>query len=648
MTRADLLALTPDGLAALANRGLVKRAAKELDAGNIPDLACDGDGTVHAGFGDGARATLPAGAGLEAATCTCGAAGVCRHRIGAVLAYQRQEPAAAEPEPVPDWSPGAFDDDALAAVVGARALTAARRTLRTGYGARVRRPTAADPAASVELAACTVRFLVPGELGYVHTDAGTTGRGEAVVLAVWAFRAADERGLTGPEVTLDVGGGPVAGGDGLTSALDLVDRLLLDGAVHSGPALTAALRTAEKELTAHGLHWPAAALADLTEQLTAYTGRAAHHDPGTVAELIAELHARSRAAQHDAGSPRSAVLGTAEAGETPLRRVRLTALGCRVTGGPGLRTARVLLADAATGVVLVLRRDWRLGEDEAPAGHELAGRRVSGATLRALATGNVVSESASRSARRAVRLAAGRIAKTTVTPVGASWERLPGPVLVHDLRALEESLAALPPRPVRPRVDAELVRVVPAAEVHGVRYDPGGQLLTARIGDGRGGTAVVSARHDPLAPGALDLLADALRAGPRLVSGTVRRSRGTVLVDPCAVLTGGGVQVLDLAPGDGSAALDGGAPEIPDPITAALDTALEVCADAAHRGLRHVPAGFAARVERAAAGLAAIGLTAAAGTLRAFGTALTGDDDADLVRRWADAWIRLAATAELR
>ncbi|MBW8485686.1 hypothetical protein [Actinomadura parmotrematis] len=638
MTRADLLALTPDALAALANRGLVKRAAKDLDAGTVPALESDADGTVRAAFPDGARAALPAGAGLEAATCTCGASGVCRHRIGAVLAYQRQG-AGAEPEPPQDaapWSPGAFDDDALAAVVGARALAAAHRTLRAGYAARVHRP-GPDGQAWAELPACTVRFLVPGELGYVHTDAGDTRRGEVIVLAVWAFRAADERGLG--DAVLDVGGEGRTGRDDMAGVLDLAERLLLDGAAHAGPVLAAALGTAEKALAARGLHWPAAVAADLADQLAAHDDRAARHDPARTAELIAELHARHRAAAHAGGSPRSAVLGTAEAGETPLRRVRLTALGCRVGGTPERPEARVLLADGA-GTVLVLHRQW-----PEPAA-DIGGRRVAGAALRALAASNVVSESASRSARHHVRLSPGRIARTTVTPLGRAWEDLPAPLLTGDFAALGERIAALPPRLVRPRVDADNVHVLRVAAVEDVRYDPGGQALSAVVRDGHGTPAALHAVHSPVAPAALDRLAAALGDGATHVSGAVRRSQGTLHVTPYAVLTSAGLQVPDLAAGTAAAITDRAVPAPPDPIGAALDEALEVCADAAHHGLRHLPAGFAPRAERAAAALDATGLRAAAGAVRAFVHAL--DDEEEAARRWTDAQIRLTTTADLR
>jgi hypothetical protein len=237
------------------------------------------------------EATLPGGGGLEGASCTCAATGVCRHQIGLILAYQRQ---AAQAEPVqataaappaaatapappaeaigvapevsaalphvdvtspagaedrrgaatapgghfspPDWSPGAFDDDALTGVLGERAVAAARRAHRAGYSARIHRPTAADPVASVELPTCTVRFLVPGELGYVHTDAVTAIRGEVIALAVWSFRAADEQGAFDKDVRIDVGGGSgrATAGSGLGAALSIVDQVLLDAALLTG------------------------------------------------------------------------------------------------------------------------------------------------------------------------------------------------------------------------------------------------------------------------------------------------------------------------------------------------------------------------------------------------------------------------------
>lgn len=669
MTRADLLALTPESLAALTNRGLVKRATRDLDAGRAPQVGVDADGAVRGSFPDGVRTTLPAGGGLESSSCTCAATGVCRHRIGLVLAYQRQAPPepetlpdpdssadpespAGEPEAAPlrDWSPGAFDDDTLARVLGERALTYARRTHRAGYTARVHRPDAADPVASVELPTCTVRFLVPDELGYAHTDAAAAMRGEVVVLAVWAFREADERGLTGADLDVDVGGegggGRPAAVSGLDQALDLADQVLLDGAMHAGPVLGAALRRAHRELTAKNLHWPAAAFGDLADQLAAYRERAAAHEPERPAALIAEIHARHRAAQ-GTGVPRSQVLGTDEAAQTPLRSVRLTALGCRIGGTDSERTAEVYLAHAATGVVLVLKRGWEVTGDEPPSGSDLASRTVAGAALRALATGTVLSENATRSPSRVVRLGAGRLSKTAVTPVGASWGDLPAALLVRDLRA-PAAEPPPPPRLVRPRVEAESVRVVEIAEIHDIGYHAGAQRLQATFRDAQGASAVISAAYSPYSPGGLDSLAAALEAGPRYVSGSVRRSHGTLVVDPIAVLTPEGVTVPDLAPGDGAAALDPHTGPETDPLTSALTEGLTVCADAAHRGLRHVPPATRTRIGRAAGALRATGLTLTGALLDDLAVALDGDDPQRMVRAWVDAQIRLLTAMELR
>ncbi|WP_433248937.1 hypothetical protein [Actinomadura nitritigenes] len=659
MTRADLLALTPDSLAALANRGLVKRAAKDLDAGNGPELTIAPDGGVEGRYPDGTTAALPAGAGLEAATCTCAATGTCRHQICLVLAYQSDaaagaadapeeepgEPAAAE---VADWSPGTLDDDALAAVLGRRALTAARRAHRAGYAAAIHRPTPDDPVARVELQTCTVRFLVPGELGYVHTDAVASVRGEMTVLAAWAFRAADERGLTAADVRLDVGG-EAKGGDrsgGLDAATRLVDQVLLEGAVHAGPVLATALRRTAAELAARNLHWPAGAVDDLAGQLAAYHERDAAHDPARFAALIAEVHARHRASA--AGGTRSQVLGTDESAETPLRRVRLTALGCRVGGTDLVRTADLFLAHAGTGVVLVLKRRWNVPEGEALTGADLAGRRILGSPLRALAAANVVSESASRSAGRVVRVAAGRIAKTTVTPLGNAWEGLPAGLLVRDLKAEERALDALPPRLVRPRVEAEFVRAVEIAEVRDVGYHPGAQRLEAVVADAAGATAVVSAEHGPYRPAALDALAAALADAPRIVTGAVRRDRGGLVIDPFAVLTGSGPVVPDLAPGDGAAVLDGPSPAPPDPLGDVVRAALDVCAEAAHRGLLHATPGLRDRLARAGEDLRRTGLRAAAGALADLAGTVGSDDPDRTAAAWATAHIRLLATAELR
>ncbi|MET9437253.1 hypothetical protein [Streptomyces sp. NPDC006551] len=94
-------------------------------------------------------------------------------------------------------------------------------------------------------------------------------------------------------------------------------------------------------------------------QLDDHAARGARYRAEDLAFLMTELHARARAAASDAPSlSASSVLGSGERGDTPLRRVRLTALGCRIGGAPNERTAEVFFAHGDAGIALVLRRRW--------------------------------------------------------------------------------------------------------------------------------------------------------------------------------------------------------------------------------------------------------------------------------------------------
>jgi len=663
--RHDLLALTPDALAALANRGLVKRAAKDLDAGTAPALDLAADGTLTATFPDGAVAALPAAGGLEAATCTCGAAGKCRHRVGAVLAYQRDdqapqadssETAPAAPEPLS--SPAVITDDELRDTLGHHALKAAEQTRRAGYTARLTWPGPDRPAAA-ELPAATVKFLVPG-LGYVHTDATGPARDTAIVLAVWAFRAAqdsathDSASEDGAEpATVSVGGAAADGRDSgssgaLDNALTLARRVLLDGAVGADGVLRAALQRESKALTRRRAHWPAGAVDDLINQLERYEDRSAAYDPQRLAALLAELPARARAARHTEGTPAAQILGSEEADATPLTLVRLTALGARVGAAGDTRTLEIYLAQPETGMVLAVQRDWPAPEDGTLTGADLASRRLAGCKIGALASGNTVTEAASRTAARALRLGTGRLAKTQVLPLGLAWNDLPDSLRATNLDALAEELAARPPALVRPRVTAESLRViaVESVELHG--YDPAPQCLEASVTAPKGGTALLRVPHRSAAPGALEAAEKALRAGVTAVAGHVHRHRGALIVEPTALLTEDGPVVPDFAPGDDTAEL-AAAEEAAgtDPVSAAIEGALVACADLAHQGLRSAREPSRRRVDAAAAELKRVGLPRAANDFAHLSKALAAEDDAAKCDAWTAAAVRMLVTAEL-
>lgn len=663
-SRADLLALDADALAALTNRGLVKRAEREVDR-DPPRVLPGVDTAVIAEFSDGVRSELPAG-GLEQGTCSCGAITVCRHLLGLVFAYRRiheREPAAGES----DWSPGQFSDADLTARIGARLVESARRTARAGYTARIRRGDI--PVA--ELPSATVRFLVPHDLGYVHTDARAGVRDDVIALAVWAFRAADAQDPGTADCVVDVGGTPkseAATGTGLEPVVEFAADVLRAGVVHAGDGLAAAAAAHLSRLEQAGLRWPLDATAELADQLAGYRQRSARYSPARAADLIAELFARHRALAAGGAGVRSRVLGSEEAAQTPLRRVRLDGLGARVTAVDDERRVEIFHAQAATGVVLVSHREWTTADD----GPALSRRRFGGATVGALAGGVLITESAVRSASRTVRLPAGRIARSTVTVASGAWDVLPPSLLVTDYARAAEALDALPPRPVRARVRAELVRVLAVAEVGGVHYSPGEQRLTVRIRDSSGTAAFVTATHAAVAPGRLDAVAGAFsgRHGtPRYVAGSVHRGGGGLVVDPYAIAADGPLIVPDLAAVDpglvpgpvGAGAAPGTAGPGPaagsagpslrpgsdaDPLGGAVAEARGVLADMAHAGLAHLPASSADRLRGARDAVACVGLRRVAAALDELAARLGPDPGSAATQAWVDAYLRVGLAAE--
>lgn len=667
--RNDLLALTPDSLAALANRGLVKRAAKDLDAGTAPTLSLAEDGTLTAVFPDGAETALPATGGLEAATCTCGAPGKCRHRVGAVLAYQREQqaPQADTPEEAPVAeplaSPAAITDEQLREALGHHALKAAEQTRKAGYTARLVWPGPDRPAAA-ELPAATVSFLVPG-LGYVHTDATGPARDVNIVLAVWAFREA-AGGAGGSEGTIEEGapegtaeavrtvsvGGSTAS-DALAEALTLAERVLLDGATGADGVLRAALQRESRALTRRRAHWPAGAVDDLVDQLQRYEERSAAYDPLRLAAVLAELPARARASRHPQGTPTAQILGSEEAAATPLTLVRLTGLGARVAAVGDTRTLEIYLAQPETGMVLAVQRDWPVPAVPSQStgsltGAELASRRLAGCKIGALASGNTVTEAASRTAARALKLGTGRLAKTQVLPLGMAWNDLPVSLRATDLDALAAELAARPPALVRPRVAAESLRVIAVEEARLLGYDPASQCLEARITATKGGTARLRVPHSAAAPGALEAVENAVTRGIIAVAGHVRRHRGELIVEPTALLTEDGPVIPDLAPGDDTAELvAANATAASDPVAAAIEGALLACADLAHQGLRDAREPSRVRVEATAAELQRVGLQRAASDFVQLSKTLGEQDDAAKCAAWIAAVVRILVTAEL-
>src|SRR5262249_23828764 len=124
MPRADLLALTLDDLAAMSNRGTVKRAERELETTQCT-IDEEADGTVRFTWSDNVKCAIAAGKVVADGTCSCPATELCRHLVRSVLAYQKQTPSLGAEQPAASaaWNPGAISDEDLGKHFKPAALT---------------------------------------------------------------------------------------------------------------------------------------------------------------------------------------------------------------------------------------------------------------------------------------------------------------------------------------------------------------------------------------------------------------------------------------------------------------------------------------------------------------------------------------------
>jgi hypothetical protein len=679
MSRGDLLALTPATLTVLANAGFVKRAQKDLEQGKGPRLEELPDGTVVGTFEDGVTTRLVPGKAFKDSPCTCNASAVCRHRVATALAYPAwhaatARPGAEAPAPPPSspWSPGEVEDAELERRLPSTSLERARGHQKRGYLAQVRRGTLQAEGRAYEnereprvsLATCTVRFLTPRELSTARCDCKEQHDCEHLALAIWAFRAADAKDPQAAEVAVEVALRSVeqtVGGAVLHTTQTLVSDLLLEGAQHAGAGLASRFAVVRAGLEQAGMAWPLAALDALEEQLNAYVGRSARYAPARLTLVLTELFARPRAARTGSTVPPRAVLGMDEAPETPLSKaVSLVSLGARTFAEGQERRVEVVLVDPAAAGLLVVRRAFTYTEPQTPEDGPQLGRRraLSNITLEALARGQVLTEGAKRLTNRLVMFSSQGLQRTSVTPQSGDWSRLPAPVRVDDVRALEAEWKTRPPRFLRPRQLAENVHAFALGRVVDVTYAPGAQEVHADVEDAHGTAFRVELAHRQVAPGALDALGEALtgRHGkPRYVSGEVRRTARGLVVEPLAVVCEDtGVWVLDLQPPRTLNAPPRADASPPLPPLRALLAAVEDClADGAHQGLRHASPAWTARLGTLGTRARGLGLTRLAGDLETLGRRLTtarssgsAGDEAALANAWADAAVRVWVAQE--
>jgi hypothetical protein len=503
--RLDLLALTADDLALLGNRGLVKRATRELEAGEptLVSLLEDAEGNVTASWGDDVSCSLPAGVVLSDASCSCPAVSLCRHLIRSVLAYQEyargregRSPAArrsgathiaaAEPGPVGPWDPGGISDEELSKHLGGKAaFNRARKALEQGVLAELVR--SAKPTARFHGLGFTLRFMVPGDVRYVSCDCGDRSPCRHAALAVWAFRELDaDRSAGYVSLQQKTAPPPLPLLDELEAAMA---ELLRVGAAGGARRLKDRLRRLEREARAQGLAWPAEICADLALQQERYLAHDARFDPDLLVELVGEQLIRARAIRSDTGAvPQLLIRGLPGDRESRTGKARFIGLGCGARFRRGGVELTVYLQDADSGSIVALQREFPDPPDESdeePGQLSRLARRpvVQGVTLASLGSGQLLLQNAKRSAGG--RLAIGRT-RSSFSPQTYAWNALRPPALAEGFAEVASRLAGLPPASLRPRRVAEDFHVCPVARVAEARFDDTTQCVEAVLLDAQG------------------------------------------------------------------------------------------------------------------------------------------------------------------
>lgn len=180
--RPELLELTPQALTALSNAGFVKRSLKELENGNVPEISHENSALI-ATFSDGVRTQLANSQALKEAQCSCGASGMCRHRVMLVLSYQRLCTTAQPTEKEEAWDPAIWLEE-LATLPDA---TRKRAQALVAKGITIELFCTPGEIPSARLPMSDVRFYSRSSIRFARCDCIEGTLCEHVVLAVQAF-----------------------------------------------------------------------------------------------------------------------------------------------------------------------------------------------------------------------------------------------------------------------------------------------------------------------------------------------------------------------------------------------------------------------------------------------------------------------------
>ncbi|OKH53781.1 hypothetical protein NIES2101_10035 [Calothrix sp. HK-06] len=330
MLRQDLLALTTDDLTVLSNRGLVKRAFKELEEGELSyDITQDAQGNISIRWSD-VECVLPATEELSDRHCNCSATTVCRHLIRSILIYQRTQLLKPNSSPQTSsqfWNPGDISDAELSNYFNKATITRAKSEFNSGHVIELIKSN--KPVARIHTLAYTVRFLVPGDIRYTYCDCSEPAPCKHVLYSVWPFRKLQPEQISGI-ISTQQEAAPIPV-DILNDIEDNLISLLSSGIRGINKANIGRLRRLEQNCRTSSLIWLAEIIAEIIQEIERYESRDARFSSTRVVELVGELCIRIDAIRNDTGAvPQLFIRGSQTDKLTDIGAARLISLGCGV------------------------------------------------------------------------------------------------------------------------------------------------------------------------------------------------------------------------------------------------------------------------------------------------------------------------------
>ncbi|MEZ6088797.1 MAG: hypothetical protein R3C05_12385 [Pirellulaceae bacterium] len=561
----------------MTNRGTVKRAEKELAAGELKfDIKEGSDGHLLVTWSDGIECEFQPGGSVHEARCSSGALGITRHVVRSVLAYQilklnSEAPADADSNESSDgrvdvdsgspidpvnratesrdpsdssarvqadnpasWDPGEITDDALVDCFGSAAIRRARKRFEEGTLVELMRGN--KPFASFLDENCFVRFMVRGDLRYVTADCSEATLSRFVAMAVWAFRElpkGKEVGLLSLQQTQP--GIPVA-------LLNQLQELLIESTVHgiarAPKVLLARLTRLEEAMRKDSLVWPAELLGELSHQIELYAQHDARFEPQRVVLFVGELIARSRAIRRNVTSvPQLLIRGSRFDRPIDISSGRYVGIGMSVRPGRTQTTFNAFFQDADTGILATVERTF---SDETERTFQTLAESTlyRGITLSGLAGSQMLLKSGKRLASGELVLPRSASAFAS-NPQSFQWEQLKPPLAAEDFGQLSSRWTYLPPSYLRPRRRTEGVHVVAISSVKNAYFNSVQQRIEADLVDHGGKIAkLVLPFHTRGASGFNRFLEELQHHGDaaRYISGNVTMANQQLTMQPLAVV----------------------------------------------------------------------------------------------------------------